>query len=371
MVAGVRGVFVIPWDQVEVDARTAPPLDALRRGATLIWRGELSRIDGPSSVMRLGAPSQPQVPRGRCAIRAQRLAAPALAEAALAEGAPAPVPGLPPLLLTDPQLPGLPDTLEEGEIEVTDGARLWRLTVLGGGTAAPPLLRLPEDFPPRGRELWITRHRLSRILAARRRPERGLPGGLMAETQVATPRGPRAAGDLRPGDFVLTRDAGAQEVLWTSLDPVSGARQQAMPHLRPVRLPPGALGKGRPLFSLRVAPGQRVLLRGDKAMALFGQSDVLIAADDLVGAGLALRAEGLRPYQLVTVMLAGHHLLRAGGMEVASFHPGYGGLSGLSGASRARFLADWPELAEDPERFGPPARRLLSRPEAVILAGAA
>ena len=107
-------------------------------------------------------------------------------------------------------------------------------------------------------------------------------------TLIDTPAGPRPVEALRPGDRVLTRDDGAQELLWVGSRRMSGARLYALPHLRPVRLGAvrlgavrlraGAFGLLRPAADLLVSPQHRLLVRGAAARALFNEPEVLVQA---------------------------------------------------------------------------------------------
>ncbi len=343
MAAGRRGVFAISWEQTEIDGMAGAPPEELSVGASWRWGGEALRVDGPAGLLPLVGSGA-----GR-ALECQVAAGAAAGGAGAPAGAPAPVP--------EPAEPPAAACFT-----VTDGRRAWAVGVAPGRHG--PVLVLDGELPPPATELWVVRRSaaLGRAAGAAQ-----APAGLVAGTRVATPQGPRLVEDLAPGDPVLTCDEGARPVLWVGRRTVSGARLRLRPALRPVRVP-AATGPGGARGVLLVGPGQRLVLRGPAVAAAFGAEEVLAAAGDLVG-GWPLRVDhGLATLSYVQLMFARHQLVLAEGRAVASFHPAEASLDPQDAAGRAGLEAAWPGLAADPDRFGPPARRLLSQAEAAILA---
>ena len=153
---------------------------------------------------------------------------------------------------------------------------------------------MQDPLPPRQTDLWVVSHRLE--AEAGHAPGEG--GGVICftpGTQILTPDGlrpgrgaargrPRPDQGRRPGRDPLAREPGA----------LSGARLHVMPHLAPIRLREGALDRGVPDAGLLVSPDHRLVLRGARARALFGQDEVLVAARDLVNDRTVLVERGLR-----------------------------------------------------------------------------
>jgi len=94
------------------------------------------------------------------------------------------------------------------------------------------------------------------------------PPCFVAGTEVDTPFGPRKVDDLKPGDFVLTRDAGPQAIRWIGATTVTP--EGVDDGLRPVRIRAGALGPGIPDRDLEVSPLHRILIRAPQVPLLFG-----------------------------------------------------------------------------------------------------
>ncbi|MDK3017413.1 Hint domain-containing protein [Pseudodonghicola flavimaris] len=349
MRTGFRGTFVISWSQTEIDGLEDAPVAALETGAAWSWRGDTVRVDGPGGVLRLeGANGEAEI-RERAARAVRRLVGAVVQNT------------------SDLEAVEIDDPLLERYFVVTDGARSYTVTLVEVGPGRRPLLMFLNDLPPRGTDLWVVRHSLTD--RAPQRPE-DRQGGVICftpGTRLVTPRGLIAVEELREGDLVQTRDNGAQPVLWSGRRRLSGARLYVMPHLRPVRLRPGAFGIDHPDQELIVSPEHRILLRGRAAQALFNTDEVLVAARDLINDTTIVRDHVLREVTYVHLLLPRHEILTANGVETESFHPANADLATLEAGDRARLLAQLPGLEDDPLLYGPHARRNLTRSEAAIL----
>ncbi|MDO5703870.1 MAG: Hint domain-containing protein, partial [Paracoccus sp. (in: a-proteobacteria)] len=140
----------------------------------------------------------------------------------------------------------------------------------------------------------------------------------LAGTRIAVPGGYRPVEDLRPGDQVLTRDAGPQPLVWTAATKVDGDRLDRNPNLRPIKFARGSLGPDCPHRPVFVSPQHRVMMR-DAAGA-----EVLASARHLVQAGLPGARVIRRPgeFTLCHIAFASHHIVLAEGALMESFFPG-------------------------------------------------
>jgi hypothetical protein len=335
------GTFAIAWSQSELDGQADPPLDLLAVGAGWSWSGTAARLDGPQDVLRLdGAEGADELRR-----RAARTVARLVGQRHRTPEAPRPEADAP---------------LSRG-FAVTDGRRLFRVSLLGGDRR-DRLLAFPGALPAPGAEHWVTAVDLPA-------PDL-LPQAVVcfaAGTRIRTPSGEAAVEDLRPGDLVCTRDDGARPVEWIGSRRISGARLQVSPGLRPVRIRAGALGPGLPASDLLVSPQHRLLVGGRAAEALFGTAEVLVEARDLIDDRGIGPARSLREITYVHLMLARHQVLLANGLPAESFHPAGAALAAIEPVQRAMLLRRFPELDRDPFRYGPHARRALTRAEAAVL----
>ena len=169
-------------------------------------------------------------------------------------------------------------------------------------------------------------------------------------TLIRTATGLRPVEALRPGDLLITRDAGPQPLRWVGAREVSATGSFA-----PVQVP----GGNRPLL---VSPQHRMLLSDYRAELLFGEREVFVSAALLAEYGAAEFLPG-GTVTYIHLLLDRHHVIEAEGLPTESFHLGSTGLETLSEESRASLFATLPGLRADPDRFGPTARRCLRRHE--------
>ena len=176
-----------------------------------------------------------------------------------------------------------------------------------------------------------------------------------AGTLIDTPTGARPVETLTAGDMVLTRDAGAQPLLW--------AGQTHMPALgkaAPVVIPPNALGNEAELV---VSPQHAVLVDNWQAELLYASPGVLVRAIDMVGHnGIHQREGGFLSYH--HILFDRHQLVRAAGIWSESLYPGDMTLQTLRPKAREEIR----QLVPDVASYGPKAAPCLRSFEAVCLA---
>ena len=355
MKAGFRGTFVISWSQTDVDGLEAAPVQSLTVGAAWSWRGDAVQVDGPSGILRLDRAEGSEQLRKRAAKMVHRLVGAALDPSQAAR------------LFEEKDHSGLADS----SFIVTDGARSFTVTLINVGYGKQPLLMFLDELPPRDTDLWIVHHTLGPGVQHTHAPDSGGVICFTPGTRIATPRGSVAVETLKLGDLVQTKDNGTQPIEWIGARHMSGARLFAMPRLRPVRIRAGALGVRRPDQELLVSPEHRMLISGPAAQELFNTSEVLVAAKDLIDGRLIATDVHARSVTYIHLLLPGHNILWANGVETESFHPANTALSSISDADRQTLLQLHPHLALDPNTYGGHARRNLSSPEAAILMQAA
>ena len=180
-----------------------------------------------------------------------------------------------------------------------------------------------------------------------------------AGTKIATPLGSRLIEELSIGDFVQTLDGGAQPVLW-----VGSGSQLTAGYSAQVRLAKGVLGAVRDFW---VHGQQLMLFRDVAAELLFGDAEVLIAAQDLLGLQGVTQDRLPRITRYFHLLLPQHDLVSADGVISESMHPGPDVLQGLP----ARALADLRGTVSERQLsrlcLQPAARRILMPHQARVL----
>ncbi|WP_417718462.1 Hint domain-containing protein [Salipiger sp.] len=181
---------------------------------------------------------------------------------------------------------------------------------------------------------------------------------VLGNTPVSTPRGPRALGELKLGDTVLTRDSGPVPVLHAVSRVVP-----ALGSFQPVRLRAPYLGLKRDLV---MAPHQRLVIGGTEVEYIFGRESVLVPAVSLVNGFAAVHEEGHLLVRYAQVLLPGHSAFMSAGAALESLYVGR--------LRRDRERLGASVLAECPPRLMPEQHRSgyqVLRPfEAITLAEA-
>jgi len=185
-------------------------------------------------------------------------------------------------------------------------------------------------------------------------------------TLVLTDRGEVAVERLVPGDKVVTRDRGLQELRWVGRRELSMLDLLAQPELQPVRIAKGAFGTLGPDRAMMVSPQHRVLIEGARAELLFGEAEVLVPAKHLVGQIEATRVLPEGGVSYIHLLFDAHEIVCSDGIWTESFQPAERTLSGLDAEARAEVLALFPELAVDADSYVG-ARLSLKAHEALVL----
>ena len=343
--AGKSGLFVLDWQQTAVDGVTGADPDWVRPGSAWRWSGVALRMDGAATLLPLVASPDAGQWRRRAARSVARLSGMPRRDAAPAAGSPPPF------------------APQDGFALLAEGRHFEARFIRSGPRL---LLSLEPGLPPMGRDCVVTV--VDRGHAARRAggaPE--VPGGIVAETLIDTPDGPRPADALRPGDRVLTGNGGVRALLWTGLLRYSGAELRRTPALRPLQV-----WTGRSSGPVLVAPGQGVQLDPASQTGAGAGQSVLARACDLGGGHAPPGEYGPRVLfpahgvDYALLVLARPCLLSAGGTGLDSVRPGT-----LSPALRRRVCTKRAGPLPSGARLDamPAGWRWLSPGEAALMSG--
>lgn len=133
------------------------------------------------------------------------------------------------------------------------------------------------------------------------------------QTPIDTARGPVAAGNLRPGDMVVTADNGLQPILR-----LTRLRLPSRGSYAPILLRAPFLSQGSDILA---AAGQWLALHGPEVEYLFGSEEVLLPAEALAHGHIA-RRESLRPVtDGIAIDLGRPELILADGLKLLSHSP--------------------------------------------------
>jgi hypothetical protein len=130
--------------------------------------------------------------------------------------------------------------------------------------------------------------------------------GILPGTIVLTARGEQVVEALKPGDRIITRDAGFIPLRGIS---VSKAR------VRTYRILAGSLGHTRPEEDLDLPAGQKILVRDWRAKALFGKTQALAEVETLTD-GEFITDLGMTTREVWHLTFDQPHIIFAGGIEL-------------------------------------------------------
>ena len=185
-------------------------------------------------------------------------------------------------------------------------------------------------------------------------------------TLIATMQGEIPVEGLRPGDRVVTRDNGLQPVRWVGRTQFFLHDFQAEPHLLPVFIRQGALGKGLPERDMMVSPNHRVLVANEKTTLRYREPEVLVAAKHLSSPGVhTIQCAGTT---YVHFMCDRHEIVLADGIWTETFQPDDASLKALGNAQRLEIFEIFPDLRHEAGRSDyAPARRTVGQQQEGVL----
>lgn len=141
-------------------------------------------------------------------------------------------------------------------------------------------------------------------------------------SRVATDRGTYKVEQLRVGDLIQTRDRGLQSIRWIGTKVLTQVDLAKAPHLRPIRIRKGALGKNVPNRDMQVSPQHRMLFEGVQAELLFGADQVLVRAKHLVHLPGVEVMKACERVTYIHIMCDAHEVIRVDNAWTESFQPG-------------------------------------------------
>jgi len=346
--SGVQGLFALRWRQVEIDGLTGSDPARLHGGMVWRWQGEVLRLDGPQALLSLTGAKGARAPKKLRKVVSRMLST--IDEAHMRDVGDC-----------------TPEALfEHAVIVLTDGRARYPATLVETSRAGQPLVVFCDALPPQNTDLYVLE--AHEVAAAKAKPSSSMmcftPG-----TRIRNGQGWCPVTDLRPGDRILTRDDGLQDITWIGNSHITAPELKLRPDLRPIRLRAGAIEAERPDQDLVVSPDHRVLLRGAMAKALFAETEVLVAARDLQNDASIHRDHALKDVRYIHILLPRHAVVWANDLPCETFHPQDMPVSSLPERQREVLLEARPDLMK-PANYGPTARRCLERPEAALLRGA-
>ena len=169
-------------------------------------------------------------------------------------------------------------------------------------------------------------------------------------TLIQTVSGDVAVEDLQPGDMINTSTGEPAQLIWigsSSFVPADAGRRMPL-----IRIMADSFGQGRPASFLTVGPGARVLHTPHRLRSEAGGTRMLTSVREFVDGVNVIEVVPPTPVRLFHICLDRHAAIKAGGIEMETFHPGANATRAVSHSLRDRFLAMFPRIGHVTD-FGP------------------
>lgn len=166
----------------------------------------------------------------------------------------------------------------------------------------------------------------------------------LAGTKIATEAGYVAVEKIAAGQWVKTRNAGYQKVLWTGGQWYAEADWRSDRSLWPVCISAGSLGSNQPANDLYVSQQHRMPVSGRVIEHCFGFTEALVSAKQLCGLEGIEVVEPNGPLGYFHLLCENHQLIDAEGTWAETILLGDEALFSISAAelaSLARLFSSW------------------------------
>ena len=140
---------------------------------------------------------------------------------------------------------------------------------------------------------------------------------------VETADGPVAVEDLFPGDRIVSSDGSVQTLLWKGSTLVMPGRPSAQGRiLHLTRIMADSFGIQRPLACVIAGPSARLLHTPDHLRAISDGMQTLTRVDEFVDGVSVVETTPPTPVELFHLCTRRHTVIRIGGLEFETYHPG-------------------------------------------------
>lgn len=172
---------------------------------------------------------------------------------------------------------------------------------------------------------------------------------------VDTDQGPIAVEDLIPGDMIMTINNTAEKLLWKGSTVIVPGKPGANGRdMRLTRIMADAFGLQRPLGCVIAGPSARLLHTPDHLRGISGDLQTLTSVKEFVDGDGIIETAPPTAIELFHLCLSRHSVIRVGGLEFETYHPGEATGRNMNQSLRTVFLNLFAH-AENFRDFGPVA----------------
>ena len=170
---------------------------------------------------------------------------------------------------------------------------------------------------------------------------------------VDTDMGPVAVEDLLPGDQIVTQDGNLQTLMWkgsTSLIP--GRSDNRGRNHKLTSFMADSFGMQKPMTCVMAGPAARLLRTPAHLHAVAGNAPLLTPVEEFHDGMNIVETAPPAPVQMFHLCLESHAIIKIGGLEFETYHPGPKTLQLISHAMRTLYLNMFSHI-DQPSYFGP------------------
>jgi Ca2+-binding RTX toxin-like protein len=186
-------------------------------------------------------------------------------------------------------------------------------------------------------------------------------------TLIATADSDIPVEDLKVGDLVETLDHGQQPLRWVGQRHLDARELTENANLRPIRIRKDVVSAGKGVGDLVVSPQHRILIASKVAQRMFGNTEVLVSAKQLLGIEGIDVADDLEDVTYFHILFDQHEIIYANGVPSESLYLGHEAQRSLTPAGREEIHALFPEVAS-PSFMPTPCRPIIANKRARQLA---
>jgi hypothetical protein len=163
-------------------------------------------------------------------------------------------------------------------------------------------------------------------------------------TLITTADGDIPVEDLKVGDLVQTRDSELQPLRWVGQRHLDARELTENANLRPIRIRKNVVSAGKGVGDLVVSPQHRILIASKVSQRMFGDTEVLVSAKQLLAINGVDIACDLEDVTYFHILLDQHEIVYANGVPSESLYLGKEALKCLSAAGRQEIHMLFPEV---------------------------
>lgn len=236
------------------------------------------------------------------------------------------------------------DQFDVSDLQNGDGApvNVWDVKVTDDGSGNA-VLTFPEGESVTLHGITPEQMTVDQMISA------GIPC-FAAGTHITTPSGARAVERLQAGDLVLTKNNGAQPIIWHASQHVTAERLRTAPQLAPIRINRSWIGSAQDLI---VSPQHGIAFQNKDGENCFVRA-IQLARLKGGQAHVARRMQGVSYFH---IMLPRHEIIYSNGIATETFYPGPRSLAAISSSALLSLIAQFPKLSKErvSQSYGPTA----------------